>query len=236
MTETIAAYKARSSPTQITNSNNGVSVFYDFIDAANPMSTQISGSGVISLASTYPDSIGLYYPGSCSGEVSALGDDAYIYSTEAFSLSQSAQTILQGRFVFDLDGERRINVAGKQQKFWFGLFSSSITGEIWIGYDPSISNNWLTYFKNSTTTDQTITTVAADDSDFYLKMVVTPSITYFYINNALVHSSINSVDSAFDPNVFIKARVNKVDNAATVGFVCDAIKLTQALSPIREFT
>ena len=80
-----------------------------------------------------------------------------------------------------------------------------------------------------------------DDSDFYLKIVVNQTSTYFYINNVLVRTETHGSSSLSKGTVYenaftINITNTKLDNGSTIGSECDAVKLEQTLSVDRQFT
>ena len=64
-----------------------------------------------------------------------------------------------------------------------------LSSDVSIYFDADVSNYWCTHFADGNLIDSHYTTsVLVDDSDFYLKIVVNQTSTYFYINNVLVRT------------------------------------------------
>ena len=144
----------------------------------------------------------------------------------------------QTRITFKTNGG--ISTSGSKQKFSFQLLG--LSSDVSIYFDADVSNYWCTHFSDGNLIDSHYTTsVLVDDSDFYLKIVVNQTSTYFYINNVLVrtetHGSSDLSKGTVYENAFtINITNTKLDNGSTIGFECDAVKLEQTLSVDRQFT
>ena len=242
MTNTLSAYKARGAAKTISDVNNGVVIFDDFLSrntlftllGTNPTTDVVYGNNVAL-------GRGLYYAGSIGCSLSSTSDYFAIrVGSLEYPLSYTNSNLIkyQTRITFKTNGG--ISTSGSKQKFSFQLLG--LSSDVSIYFDADVSNYWCTHFADGNLIDSHYTTsVLVDDSDFYLKIVVNQTSTYFYINNVLVrtetHGSSDLSKGTVYNNAFtINITNTKLDNGSTIGFECDAVKLEQTLSVDRQFT
>lgn len=234
-----ASYKKRFNDTP-TNINQGLNIFDDFLEpsiTSFPFPYQgTSFIGTTSGAATVDQTIAYgnrNYPGAVAIALNTSGSVGTLTNRTGLTLTFSSSIDMQTRFFLSGFIQNCVHSFGISDSIQSR--GSELNSAVFIA-NRNISNNFICYVKSSTTgtSQQVITSVPVIlDTDYYLRIISTPNISYFYINAVLV------------------AQINiRISNAAHYGcgWYCestgaitpvtcttDAISLTQAFTTPRSF-
>ena len=236
----VAAYKRRV--VNVATVNEGVDEFYDFIGGTAPFQELVSGGGSI-VSTVSPTQHPGYYPGAVATSITSAADSAGLlsYGTTELRLDQGSSD-LQARLSAQLD-PFPINTALYKRKGGFGFFERNANTDIRDGtalgayfyFDGDTSGNWICKVVSAAATNTFITTQPVEYADLYLRIIVNPAQTFFYVNNVLVYTGTQGGTALAGVYCQFGFREWKTDNGAEVGSCYDAIKLLQKLATPRQF-
>lgn len=250
MTSTLAAYKGRSFTQQPTDTNKGVSQFYEFIGGPynefNNVTWSFPGSdfrGAVGPAVS-PNSLfsGPTISGSQTGGVTFTTNDANIImdmSTGPNVNLNNASTQLQiglRDFTFDSSKTLILGFAYDYDVSRTNLTSTYNKSAFFFAADTSISPNWLIYSGTSATTSpRIVTSVPISNGYTIFRINIVGSSAYYYINNVLVSSQLNNVGLLAVPYYRMLVNYCATSSGLQGNVFLDAIKLDQVFSTPREF-
>ena len=254
MSNTLAAYKGRSSANVVANANEGISEFWPFLNgiSGTPFEKYELNGG-----SVYADTISNGLTSGAGGIAfsvsgSSSPDVASVYLGHAvlsgnFANPPETLTTFETAIFFDAvpTGSRKSRV-----KLGFSRdFSTSGLNADWGGvgaakgaffcFDPDVSNYWICKLQNQTqsvdiSTITSITPVA--DTTVYFKIVWNQTKVFYYINGSLVaNHAYTFIDQDYQ-SVCLGAGIKKTGSTVYTSMICRGIKLTQKYSTGLLFT
>ncbi len=234
-----AAFKSRISTIQ--NVNQGVDEFYDFIGGDyGPFIQLYEGGGGASVSAG--DSVG-YYPGNVGTFIQSAGDSVSLVTTPSSStILYGVTTDFQMRFTPAQALDPSISTSNYKRSGAAGFFADSLyvqngTAEgAYFYWNGAVSNNLICKYVSSAYTGTFVTSHVFQREDLYIRVVMNPNSTSYYINNVLVNTFIHgSNEQTPTATTQFGFKDYKIDSGATVGLTVDAIKFSQKLSPNRQF-
>lgn len=239
----VAAYKKRYS--KVENVNQGVVIFDDFLTSsaqdangnAQGLYFYAEDSGVG--ASVSGSFLGLGYPG--IRVLTAFQPDAYsrLYSANGLSF------ICGGGNVLDAQARGNINISSLDGQAYFSSFGISNTLSVvpdfpptlaaYFKVDTSISNNWLCVTVSPSAPESVKVTdvLAVNAGDTYLRVNVSGSGCFFWINNKLVLSAPPLPTGPVSVGAAVKKLSGNITHSCQ--FSMDAISVSQQLATPRQF-
>lgn len=188
----VAAYKSRRP--MVETFNQGVSVFDDFLTANSAGVGEYIGLYFRSLI-TDTAYIGTgsseTYPGLVTLNTEAPDDTALIRFTSTLYLENSALTIAETRFTTNIPA----TPTGQETEMYFGFVTvtggnlSTLSNGVVFTYDRTVSDNFRIWHKaGGVVTQETLDYPLVENTDYYLKIVLSGSSAVFLINNVVVGS------------------------------------------------
>jgi hypothetical protein len=237
----VSAYKRRI--VNVATVNEGVDEFWDFLGFdEGPFQSTLGGSAQFS--GNAPHSEG-YYPGAVTTFLQFAADSVR-FTTSLFDgvnfIGNSSD--FQIRLTPSSDVQT-ISTANFKRAGGIGFFASTTGIEVgtaqgvYFHWDGDTSDNFICKYISPTTTETVITTHAFAIEDLYLRIIVNPAASYFYINNVLVYQSTHGGSEfatvGFPAPIMYGFKDYKIDGGANVGMSVDAIKFVQKLQTPRQF-
>lgn len=233
-----AAYKTRV--TQIRNANQGVNLIDDFTAPVSNGGSSINsiyfqggsgGSGAVTVARPITP---IYFPGAVGLYVQANGDYANMLAPPNFSLSGNKVLDIQTRFYRDV-----VIADGNENAFGFtdsAIVRANETTGAMMYYNPTVSNNWVCYVRNTASgLTQVTTTIAANVAvaDTYLRILVTPNQSQFFVNGVLAATIAKVPDTG--TSVSIGWSRHKTSGSSSSSVFVDAVSILQNFTTPRTF-
>jgi hypothetical protein len=238
----VASYKKRLS--YVTTTNQGINVFYDFLGGNTvPFTVAVGGSGQLSTSAGDP--VG-YYPGLVATFLQFAADAITLCTSTLDGVDLVGKSSdFQMRLTPAQTGDPTIGTANNKRSGGIGFFNSPNNIEagtangVYFYWNGNTSNNFICKYVSPTTTDTFVTTHLFQREDLYLRIIVNPSASYFFINNSLVYTSVHGgnefVSGGLNMPTIFGFKDYKIDNGANVGMAVDAIKFVQTLTTPRTF-